>query len=148
MSDDGSAYRSGAISAVSFLSRLVWAVGFNRDQPDPAVDHRVGVALQGILSDEIIAGKESWAVPIIVGLGGGWNTYIRILSGTIDTAETPDVDTDDDPSDTGPESDVVGEDNEEGKQNNRSRSRRRRAQRRQAGKDQRHESVVESQQSD
>jgi len=137
MSDEGTTYQAGCLAAISFALRNIWSYAVNGNDPDPETDHRIGSALQGILSDEQITGKEIWAVPTIVGLGGGWNTFIGIHRASRAPSiadENLDTDPDSNPSDDGVlDSDdavtVEGERNDESERDRAGYRRRRRERR-------------------
>lgn len=100
--EQATSYQANSIAAASHCLRLLWAHSVDGSIPNPETDHRIGMAFQGFLSDELIAGNESWAVPIIVGAGAGWSSYIgihRALQAPADDSLEDDADSDDDDSD-------------------------------------------------
>jgi len=140
MADESRAYQANAIAAACHCTRLLWAFSTNGKLPDPETDHRIGIALSGLLSDELIAGHEAWAVPTIVGAGSAWHTHlsmVRAARGDQDQIgkdselheEGDDYSDDDDDSDSvavdPSDDDTLGDDNDR-KEESRSGYRRRR----------------------
>ena len=110
MSDDSTTYQANSIAAAVHCLRLLWAHSTDGDIPNPETDHRIGLAFSGFLSDDIIAGHEEWAVPLIVGTGAGWHTYLEM--DRANRTNEPDAEGGDDNSTDDDNADAVVDDSD------------------------------------